>query len=65
MCRTGCLSQSSGKRKRFSRPLRDRLRKAGFEPKIISAGSTPTAVFAESWEGVTEVRCAFTASLTS
>ena len=35
----------------------DRLRKAGFEPKIISAGSTPTAVFAESWEGVTEVRC--------
>lgn len=35
----------------------NRLRKAGFEPKIISAGSTPTAVFAESWEGVTEVRC--------
>ena len=35
----------------------NRLRKAGFDPKIISAGSTPTAVFAESWEGVTEVRC--------
>lgn len=25
--------------------------------RIISAGSTPTAVFAKSWEGVTEVRC--------
>lgn len=30
---------------------RHRLRKAGFDPKIISAGSTPTAVFAESWGG--------------
>lgn len=35
----------------------ERLKKAGFECRIISAGSTPTAVFAKSWEGVTEVRC--------
>lgn len=35
----------------------ERLKKAGFDCKIISAGSTPTAVFAESWSGVSEVRC--------
>ena len=35
----------------------ERLRAKGFDPKIISAGSTPTAVFAKNWDGVTEVRC--------
>ncbi len=33
------------------------LRGAGYKLPIISAGSTPTAVFAEDWKGVTEVRC--------
>ena len=35
----------------------ERLKEHGFNCKIVSAGSTPTAVFAKSWEGVTEVRC--------
>lgn len=35
----------------------NRLKKAGFNINIISAGSTPTAKFAKNWDGVTEVRC--------
>lgn len=34
----------------------DRLREAGFPVEIVSIGSTPTARFATSLEGVTEVR---------
>lgn len=34
----------------------DRLREAGFECPIISMGSTPTIMFAESLDGITEVR---------
>jgi D-serine deaminase-like pyridoxal phosphate-dependent protein len=34
----------------------DRLRKAGFEAPVVSVGSTPTAVFAKTFEGVTEIR---------
>ncbi len=33
------------------------LRKEGYEVPIVSAGSTPTATYAEDWSGVTEVRC--------
>lgn len=33
-----------------------RLRSAGFNCPIVSAGSTPTAVFGRSYEGLTEVR---------
>jgi D-serine deaminase-like pyridoxal phosphate-dependent protein len=33
-----------------------RLREAGFAVPIVSLGSTPTALFGESYEGVTEVR---------
>ncbi|WP_051548252.1 alanine racemase [Sneathiella glossodoripedis] len=33
-----------------------RLREAGFECKTVSVGSTPTATYAHSFEGVTEVR---------
>ncbi|MGD9828224.1 MAG: alanine racemase [Hyphomicrobiaceae bacterium] len=32
------------------------LAKAGFQPEIVSVGSTPTATFAERLDGVTEVR---------
>jgi len=32
------------------------LRKAGFAAPVVSVGSTPTATFARSFEGVTEVR---------
>lgn len=32
------------------------LREAGFEAPVVSVGSTPTATFAETLEGVTEVR---------
>ncbi len=35
----------------------NRLREAGYKLEIISAGSTPTTVFARNWEGVTEIRC--------
>lgn len=35
----------------------NRLREAGFNIEIISVGSTPTATFAENWDGCTEVRC--------
>ncbi len=35
----------------------DRLREQGYAVSIVSAGSTPTATFAEDWTGVTEVRC--------
>lgn len=35
----------------------DRLREAGFKIDIISVGLTPTATFAENWDGCTEVRC--------
>lgn len=35
----------------------DRLRKAGYPIRIVSAGSTPTATFGKDWTGVTEVRC--------
>ena len=34
----------------------ERLRQAGFNIEVVSAGSTPTAVHAESLEGVTEMR---------
>lgn len=34
----------------------ERLRRAGHEVRAVSLGSTPTALFAESFEGVTEVR---------
>lgn len=34
----------------------DRLREAGFRVEIVSIGSTPTARYADSLEGVTEVR---------
>ncbi len=34
----------------------ERLRKAGFDCPVVSAGSTPTAVHAESLAGVTEMR---------
>ncbi|WP_299381210.1 alanine racemase [uncultured Kiloniella sp.] len=33
-----------------------RLLKAGFSCSVVSAGSTPTAVFAKSYEGLTEIR---------
>ncbi|MCZ4280770.1 alanine racemase [Kiloniella laminariae] len=33
-----------------------RLRKAGFACPLVSAGSTPTAVFARSFEGLSEIR---------
>jgi len=33
-----------------------RLRDAGYSCPIVSAGSTPTAVFAKSYEGLTEIR---------
>jgi D-serine deaminase-like pyridoxal phosphate-dependent protein len=33
-----------------------RLREAGFPCEVVSVGSTPTATFAESFDGVTEVR---------
>jgi len=33
-----------------------RLRKAGFPCPVVSAGSTPTAVHGESFEGITEMR---------
>lgn len=33
-----------------------RLRAAGFEVPVVSVGSTPTAVFAQSLDGVTEMR---------
>lgn len=35
----------------------NRLKEAGFNIDIISVGSTPTATFAENWDGCTEVRC--------
>lgn len=35
----------------------NRLKEAGFNLEIISVGSTPTATFAENWDGCTEVRC--------
>lgn len=35
----------------------ERLAAAGFEAPVVSVGSTPTVLFAESLEGVTEVRC--------
>ncbi len=34
-----------------------RLRGAGYDAAIVSVGSTPTAVHAQSLEGVTELRC--------
>ncbi|WP_020594351.1 alanine racemase [Kiloniella laminariae] len=34
----------------------ERLRKAGFSCPLVSAGSTPTAVFARSFEGLSEIR---------
>jgi D-serine deaminase-like pyridoxal phosphate-dependent protein len=34
----------------------ERLRAAGFECPVVSVGSTPTALFAEHLEGVTELR---------
>lgn len=33
-----------------------RLKREGIGPLVVSVGSTPTAVHAESWEGVTEIR---------
>lgn len=54
--RDACLKAQENERDSLVRAA-NKLRKGGFDPKIISAGSTPTAVFAESWEGVTEVRC--------
>ncbi len=33
-----------------------RLKGEGIGPLVVSVGSTPTAVHAESWEGVTEIR---------
>jgi len=33
-----------------------RLRSAGHEARVVSVGSTPTALFGDSFEGVTEVR---------
>lgn len=35
----------------------NQLKEAGFNIDIISVGSTPTATFAENWDGCTEVRC--------
>ncbi len=35
----------------------ERLRAAGYAVPIVSMGSTPTAVFARSLQGVTELRC--------
>lgn len=32
------------------------LKKRGIEPIVVSVGSTPTAVHARSWEGVSEIR---------
>lgn len=32
------------------------LRKRGVKPSVVSAGSTPTAVHARSWEGISEIR---------
>ncbi len=34
-----------------------RLKEAGYPIRIVSVGSTPTAVFSQNWEGVTELRC--------
>ncbi|WP_421780337.1 alanine racemase [Kiloniella litopenaei] len=34
----------------------ERLLKSGFPCPVVSAGSTPTAVFAKSYEGLTEIR---------
>ncbi len=34
----------------------DRLRSAGYDCEIVSVGSTPTAIFGDNFDGVTEVR---------
>lgn len=35
----------------------NKLKQAGYKLDIISAGSTPTAIYARNWNGVTDLRC--------
>jgi D-serine deaminase-like pyridoxal phosphate-dependent protein len=56
-------SKSAGELRQWARTEREsvtaaaaRLRRAGHEVPAVSLGSTPTALFGESFEGVTEVR---------
>lgn len=51
-----CLERAAGRERDAVVSASARLRGAGFDSPIVSAGSTPTAAFARNLEGVTEVR---------
>lgn len=51
-----CLKRMAATERDAAADAADRLRRAGFEAPMVSVGSTPTALFAENLDGVTEVR---------
>lgn len=51
-----CLAAAAEGERAAAVSVSERLRVAGFEAPVVSVGSTPTAHFAESLAGVTEVR---------
>ena len=56
-CRSPAALQAIAEQERAGAVLAaSRLRTAGIEAPVVSVGSTPTALFAEQLEGVTEVR---------
>jgi D-serine deaminase-like pyridoxal phosphate-dependent protein len=56
-CRSTCAIRAMAEQERGAIvQAAERLRAAGFECPVVSLGSTPTALFAERLDGVTEVR---------
>jgi D-serine deaminase-like pyridoxal phosphate-dependent protein len=56
-CRSTCAIRAMAEQERGAIvQAAGRLRAAGFECPVVSLGSTPTALFAERLDGVTEVR---------
>ncbi len=51
-----CLVQMARQERDAALAATAALRRAGFEAPVVSVGSTPTALFAEDWAGITEVR---------
>jgi D-serine deaminase-like pyridoxal phosphate-dependent protein len=53
---TGAIIQIAEQERRAAVSAADALKSAGLPSPVVSVGSTPTALFAESFAGVTEVR---------
>ncbi|HEY0627144.1 MAG TPA: alanine racemase [Allosphingosinicella sp.] len=53
---TECIAQVAEEERRQAVAAAEMLRASGFDAPIVSVGSTPTATFARSLEGVSEVR---------